>query len=64
MGMAAGAIQDSAVPPSPADDIAVLTDACATSHVVASALGHSSPAVTHARTTSTARPPGAQAQTP
>jgi hypothetical protein len=26
----------------------VLTDACATSHVVASALGHSSPAVTHA----------------
>jgi hypothetical protein len=45
MRVAARGIQGSAVP---ADDIAVLTDACATSHVVASALGHSSPAVTHA----------------
>lgn len=45
MRMAAGGASTAA--PSPADDIAVLTDACATSHVVASALGHSSPAVTH-----------------
>lgn len=45
MRMAAGA---SRAAPSPADNITVLTDACATSHVVASALGHSSPAVTHA----------------